>query len=62
MRFVDTCMDTYISRDIMVRQCLERMKNCFDDCNSQADRLVEAVSRYFRQYGQGRVGLPFHLV
>ncbi len=43
-----------LARGVMVQQCLVRMKQCFDDCDGQWGRLVEAVGRYFRLLGQGQ--------
>lgn len=39
----------------MVQGCLERMREVFEVCSGQADEIVAAVARHFRQLGQGPV-------
>lgn len=40
-------------RTEMVQACLLKMKECFEDCQNQWERLPEAVGKYLRRYGQG---------
>ena len=42
-----------VSREEMVRRCLETMKVCFERCEEEGGSLLEAVGRYFRRRGEG---------